>query len=296
MAAPSTNLTHAECRARAAALTVASYRVELDLSRAADPAAATFPSRSTVTFTGTFTGGSTWIDLIADRVSAARIDGRELDVTGYDGARLAVPAADGPHELVVEAECRYSRTGEGLHRFVDPADGATYLYTHFEPTDARRVFANFEQPDLKARCTFVVTAPEGWQIVSGQAETARTAADGSVTVSFGPTPPQSTYLTALAAGPYHRVTDVWRDVPLGVLCRASMAEYLDAEAIFTVTRQGLDFYDRAFGTPTPGASTTRSSCPSTTSARWRTRAWSPSPRASSSAARRRARTGRVGPR
>ena len=241
--APLANLTHAECRARAAATTVAGYRVELDLTRAADPDVATFPSRSTVTFTG----GPTWIDLIAERVTAARLDGRDLDVGGYDGARLAVPATAGEHELVVEAECRYSRSGEGLHRFVDPADGATYLYTHFEPTDARRVFANFEQPDLKARFTFVVTAPEGWQVVSGQAEAARTAH----TVTFAPTPPQSSYLTALAAGPYHRVTDNWRDVPLGVLCRASMAEHLDPDEILTVTKQGLDFYDEAFGHPYP---------------------------------------------
>jgi len=245
VAAPSTNLTHAECRARAAAVTVATYRIELDLRRAADPDVATFPSRSTVAFTAT--DGPTWIDLIADRVSAARLDGRELDVGGYDGARLPVPATAGAHELVVEADCRYSRSGEGLHRFVDPEDGATYLYTHFEPTDARRVFANFEQPDLKARFTFVVTAPDGWQVVSGQPEASRSAG----TVTFAPSPPQSSYLTALAAGPYHRVTDVWRDVPLGVLCRASMAGHLDADEIVTVTRQGLEFYDRAFGHPYP---------------------------------------------
>jgi hypothetical protein len=101
-----------------------------------------------------------------------------------------------------------------LHRFVDPVDGATYLYTHFEPTDARRVFANFEQPDLKARFTFVVTAPRAWLVVSGQPEATRTDGGGPVgelvTVSFAPTPPQSGYLTALAAGPYHRVADVWR--------------------------------------------------------------------------------------
>ena len=155
VASPSTNLTHAECRTRAESLELASYDVALDLSRAADPDAGTFPSRSTVAFTAT--GGDTWVDLIAERVVAARLNGCELDVAGYDGARLAVPGlADGPNELVVEAECRYSRSGEGLHRFVDPVDDATYLYTHFEPTDARRVFANFEQPDLKARFTFVV--------------------------------------------------------------------------------------------------------------------------------------------
>ena len=294
VAAPSTNLTHAECRARAAALTVASYRVELDLSKAADPAAATFPSRSTVVFTSR--GGPTWIDLIADRVTAARLDGHELDVTGYDGARLTVSAADGPHELVVEAECRYSRTGEGLHRFVDPADGATYLYTHFEPTDARRVFANFEQPDLKARFTFVVTAPDGWRVVSGQPESGRTTSTGSVTTTFAPTPPQSTYLTALAAGPYHRVDDVWRDVPLGVLCRASMAEYLDPEAIFTVTRQGLDFYDRAFGHPYPWGKYDSIFVPEYNLGAMENPGLSPSPRASSTAARRRGPTGRGGPR
>ena len=100
---------------------------------------------------------------------------RELDVSGYDGARLPVTGlADGRNELVVEADCRYSRSGEGLHRFTDPADGATYLYTHFEPTDARRVFAHFEQPDLKARFTFVVTAPGEWRVLSGQAEASRT--------------------------------------------------------------------------------------------------------------------------
>jgi len=247
---PSTNLTHAECRTRAESLRVESYRVELDLSRAAEPDAATFPSRSTIAVAAR--DGETWVDLIADRVVTARLDGRELDVTGYDGARLAVPGLTaGPHELMVEAECRYSRSGEGLHRFVDPVDGATYLYTHFEPTDARRVFANFEQPDLKARFTFVVTAPDGWQVLSGQPVSGRTARAGSATTTFAPTPPQSTYLTALAAGPYHRVDDAWRDVPLGVLCRASMAEHLEPEAILTVTRQGLDFYDRAFGFPYP---------------------------------------------
>jgi aminopeptidase N len=255
VATPSTNLTHAECRARAESLALTSYLVELDLSRAADPDAGTFPSRSRVAFTAQ--GGDTWIDVIAERVVAAHLDGRPLDVAGYDGARLAVPGlVAGPHELVVEAECRYSRTGEGLHRFVDPADGATYLYTHFEPTDARRMFANFEQPDLKARFTFVVTAPRDWRIVSGQPETARTdGGNGAVTVTFAPTPPQSGYLTAVAVGPYHRVEGVWTgaalEVPLGVLCRASMAEHLDPEAIFTVTRQGLDFYDRAFGVPYP---------------------------------------------
>jgi aminopeptidase N len=250
-----TNLTHTECRQRATTVTVESYRVELDLGRAADPGTAVFRSRSTVVFTAR--AERTWVDVIADRVVRARLNGRDLDVSGFDGARLPVVGlAAGHNELVVEADCRYSHSGEGLHRFSDPVDGATYLYTHFEPTDARRVFAHFEQPDLKARFTFVVTAPRDWLILSGQAEAARTGS----TVTFAPTPPQSSYLTALAAGPYHRVDDVWRclrddgsaqEVALGALCRASMAKYLDAQAVFDVTRRGLDFFDRAFGFPYP---------------------------------------------
>jgi aminopeptidase N len=257
---PAPNLTRAECRARAAAVTVETCCVELDLGRAADPDTTTFASRSTITLTAR--AGTTWVDVIADRVVRARLNGRELDTSGYDGARLPVPGlVAGHNELVVEADCRYSRSGEGLHRFTDPADGATYLYTHFEPTDARRVFAHFEQPDLKARFTFTATVPRGWLVLSGQAEVARSAsAAGTATVTFAPTPPQSGYLTALAAGPYHRVTDVWRcvrddgstqEVALGALCRASMAAHLDAPAVFDVTRRGLHFYDRAFGFPYP---------------------------------------------
>ncbi|MDT7580148.1 MAG: aminopeptidase, partial [Pseudonocardiales bacterium] len=251
-----TNLTHAECRRRAAAVSVESYRIELDLSGAADPATAVFRSRSTIVLTARTE--ATWVDVIADRVVSARLNGRELDVSGHDGARLPVSGlAPGENELLVEADCRYSRSGEGLHRFTDPADGATYLYTHFEPTDARRVFAHFEQPDLKARFTFMVTAPREWRILSGQAEASRTEDGDTATVTFAPTPPQSSYLTAIAAGPYHRVDAVWRsgdgtrEVALGALCRASMAEHLDVEGIFDVTRRGLDFYEPAFGVPYP---------------------------------------------
>jgi aminopeptidase N len=247
---PVTNLTHAECRQRAADVTVDAYRVELDLSGAADPATEVFRSRSTIELTARV--DETWVDVIADRVVRVRLNGRDVDQSGFDGARLPVTGlAPGRNELVVEADCRYSRSGEGLHRFTDPADGATYLYTHFEPTDGRRVFAHFEQPDLKARFTFVVTAPRGWRILSGQAEASRRESGDTATVTFAPTPPQSSYLTAVAAGPYHRVSGVWRDVELGALCRASMAEHLDADGILDVTRRGLDFYDRAFGFPYP---------------------------------------------
>ncbi|MEO8851164.1 MAG: aminopeptidase N, partial [Allobranchiibius sp.] len=225
---------------------------------AAEPHQRTFDSRTTIRFGAT--GGSSWIDIVADEIVSATLNGSPLDVTGYDGARLELPGLSDQNELIVDARCLYSRTGEGLHRFTDPSDNATYLYTHFEPTDSRRVFAVFEQPDLKARFSFEVVADATWLIRSGQPEVSRTEADGFAAVRFAPTPPQSSYITAVAAGPYHLVTDEWSvdradgsrlTVPLGVLCRASMAPHLDADDILTLTQQGLTYFDELFAYPYP---------------------------------------------
>ena len=252
-----TNLTHAECAERAHTITVHDQRVELDLRSAPDPGAETFPVSTTITF-GAITE-ETWVDLIADHVLSVTLNGEPLEPQ-YDGARVRLTGLSADNEVRIEAECTYSRSGEGLHRFTDPQDGQTYLYTHFEPTDARRLYPVFEQPDLKARVTFVVTAPQEWQVLSGQPEVSRTEADGFATVTFGPTPPLSSYITAVAAGPYHRVDGTWsvqrpdgssQDVELGVLCRASMVPYLDAEEMLRLTRQGLDFFDEHFAYPYP---------------------------------------------
>ncbi len=252
------NLTHAECRERGAALTVHDYRVELDLRGAPDLTARTFPVTTTVTFSST--QPATWIDLVARQVTSATLNGQPLDVTTYDGARLPLAGLQDDNELSVTANCFYSRTGEGLHRFTDPEDEHTYLYTHLEPTDSRRLFACFEQPDLKARFTFVMTAPRQWTIVSGQPEASRTEDDTDATVTFETTPPQSSYITAVAAGPYHRESDSWsvtradgttQTVELGMLCRQSMAAHASADEIFRITRDGLDFFDEMFGFPYP---------------------------------------------
>ncbi|USQ74993.1 aminopeptidase N [Ornithinimicrobium cryptoxanthini] len=252
------NLTHAECAERARTISLRSQRVELDLSGAPDPAQRTFRAVSTVTFGATT--DETWIDIVADSVIAATLNGTPLDVSTYDGARLVIAGLEAENELRVEADCVYSVTGEGLHRFTDPEDDNTYLYTHFEPTDSRRLYPVFEQPDLKAEFTFVVTAPQDWEILSGQPEVGRTTADGCATVTFAPTPPLSSYITAVAAGPYHRVESTWsveradgsrQEIPLTVLCRRTMVPHFDADDVLTVTHQGLDFFDRHFGFPYP---------------------------------------------
>ncbi|MBM4483657.1 aminopeptidase N [Prescottella equi] len=246
------NLTRSETAARSAAVTVRAYRVELDVSDAPDETEAGFLTTTTVEFDATTP--ETWLDFLGLEVRSVIVNGQFVDVE-YDGARIPLHGLRRSNTVVVSAVGCYSRSGEGLHRFRDPVDGATYLYTQYEPSDARRVFACFEQPDMKAPFTFAVIAPSGWEVASNR-PAAMVEDDGDrQSVEFSPTLPISTYITAIVAGPYHRVESQWRrgdlDVPLGLLCRASLARYLDADTIFEVTRQGLDFFAENFDYPYP---------------------------------------------
>ncbi|GAA1507838.1 aminopeptidase N [Kribbella lupini] len=256
---PGTNLTRDEARTRAGLLRDVSYAIELDLSTAAS-GAPTFASTTTLTF-GAESGASTFADLIAATVREITLNGRSLDPDSvYDGSRIQLDDLQERNELRVVADCIYSRTGEGLHRSVDPADKETYLYTQFEVPDARRVFTTFEQPDLKAPFTFTVSAPARWVVISNAATpepTPYTGENGEELArwEFAPTVPMSTYITAVVAGPYHVVTDSYEGpngtYPLSLLCRPSLADHLDTEDLFEVTKQGFELFERAFGTPYP---------------------------------------------
>ncbi|RKE19106.1 aminopeptidase N [Streptomyces sp. TLI_171] len=258
---PGKNLSREEARDRAAIIRVEGYRVHLDVSAAADPGRPTFRSTTRISFDCSTPGASSFADLLAPEVVSVELNGRRLDPAEvFDGARVALPALAARNELTVVAECAYSRTGEGLHRFVDPADGETYLYTHYEPADARRVFANFEQPDLKAPFAFTVTAPAAWDVYANAVPETVTADGSTRTWEFAPTRPISTYLTAVVAGPYHVVRDHYSrelpdgtvlEIPLAATCRRSLAPYFDADEILTVTKQGLDFFHQEFDYPYP---------------------------------------------
>ncbi len=253
------NLTRDEARERARLLTVESYDVELDLT--GDDSR--FRSVTDIRFGCREPGVGTFVDLTAPSVTEIILNGKPVDpATAFDGTRVTLPPLAADNELRVVADGAYMRTGEGLHRFVDPVDGGVYLYTQFETSDAQRVYACFDQPDLKARFELTVAAPDGWTVVSNAAPDAAHPvhtgpddqhADGSGARRwhFPPTPPVSTYITALVAGPYHAVHGEHDGIPLGVYCRASLAEHLDADDIFAVTRQGLDFYRRVFGRDYP---------------------------------------------
>ncbi|HEY8339092.1 MAG TPA: aminopeptidase N [Egibacteraceae bacterium] len=237
------NLTRAEARARADLLGDVAYRVDLDLTRGD----ATFTSDTTVTFSCRRPGASTFIDLDAETVHRVELNGVALGDDAVHGQRVRLPELAAANELRIVADCRYSRTGVGLHRFTDPVDGSVYLHTQFEPFEAHRVYACFDQPDLKAPFTLTVRAPAEWQVVSNTAaESTADDGDGARRWSFPATQPLSPYVTALVAGPFSVVRDRHGDLDLGVWCRASLAPYLDADEIFEVTKQGFDFFTEAF--------------------------------------------------
>ncbi|MFJ4775010.1 aminopeptidase N [Streptomyces sp. NPDC088762] len=254
---PGENLSRDEARVRAELLSVDGYEVALDVRSAVDEAEPaegprTFRSVTTIRFRAAASGTSTFADLIAPSVNSVTLNGRALDPAAvFDGARITLEGLAAENVLVVDANCAYSRTGEGLHRFVDPEDGEVYLYTQYEPADARRVYANFEQPDLKAPYRFEVTAPEDWQVWSNGAEESR---EGGVR-RFAQTEPISTYITCVVAGPYHYVTDTYTrgdlTIPLGAMCRKGLARHFDADDIFLVTKQGFDLFHELFDYPYP---------------------------------------------
>ncbi|WP_024793332.1 aminopeptidase N [Tomitella biformata] len=249
------NLTRDQAVARAAQLSAVAYRIEIDLTDGAgNPGTDTFASRTTITFDAA-EGTETFIELIAERLNGVSLNGdrrRTDDYTLEHG--LPLSGLKATNELVVDATCAYSNTGEGLHRFQDPADDEVYLYSQFETADAKRMFACFDQPDLKATYALTVIAPPHWKVISNSAAlTLEPAANGAVKHIFATTPVMSTYLVALIAGPYAQWDDVYSDehgeIPLGLFCRSSLAEFMDAERLFTETKQGFGFYHQSFGIP-----------------------------------------------
>jgi aminopeptidase N len=246
-------LTRAEAQTRARLLDVHRYTIALDLTTGPDgPEPADeehFGSRCVIHFTAR-EDGDTFVELRPARLHTLTLDGRALDPAALEDNRYPLTGLTaGEHELTVEADMRYSRTGEGMHRFTDPADGETYVYTQMFLEDVQRVFAAFDQPDLKAVFEISVRAPRGWTVLSnGVAEH-----DGEGLWTCAPTPPLSTYFTAVAAGPWHSVRTEHAGLPFGIHCRRSLAPHLntDADEILDITKQCFDRYHEKFDEPYP---------------------------------------------
>ena len=244
------DLTREEARERAGLVTVDSYEVDLDFTRGGEE----FGSTCVVRFACSQAGANTYVDLVAERIHEVTLNGVPLDVSGFVGDRLELPGLAADNVLTVSGDFAYTHESRGVHRSVDQADGKVYLFTEFFPAEARRVFAAFDQPDLKATFAFTVTAPDHWLVLSNSAtpEPEPTPGrPGAATWSFPPTPRLSSYVASFVAGEYAYVQDTFttrrgQQIPLGVACRASLAEHLEAEDMFEITKQGLDFYTDLF--------------------------------------------------
>lgn len=268
---PGANLTRVEAEERKSIVQYPiQYSVDLDLTQGDT----TFVSTSTIQF-GAKAGESTFLDLIADEVTAVTVNGESVEPSEvFADSRIALNNLRERNEVVVTALCRYSTTGEGLHRSVDPSDGNVYLYSQFEVPDARRVYAVFDQPDLKAVFTFSVLAPCSWIVTSNMPverteDTDQMTLDGTLGTkpaehakrwTFAPTPTMSSYLTAICAGPYAEWRTTYqnedgRTIPMAQYCRQSLKDDFakDVDYLFDITKKGFAFYAKTWGVPYPYA-------------------------------------------
>ncbi|MDR0433254.1 MAG: aminopeptidase N [Bifidobacteriaceae bacterium] len=264
---PGTNLTRQEAAQRAALISVRSYEIELDLTGATSPGGPgspsgagrggeTFGSISTIRFDCSSPGQGTFVDLVAPQVERIVLNGHPVDLSAFADSRIQLSDLSSQNVLVVQARCAYTNTGEGLHRFTDPLDGRTYVYSQFEVADSRRVFAVFEQPDLKATFRFTVTAPDGWTVVSNMPELSAAPGDNGTVHHFATSPRMSSYLAAVIGGPYVRwseevVSSDGRTIPMNLYARQSLSQHVEPDEVFDTTKRGFAFYESSFDYPFP---------------------------------------------
>jgi len=247
---PGINISRIEATERAAHIRVESYDVTLDVTTGDE----TFYSKSEATFTCTTPGYSTFIDACGRRVISATLNGVAIDTTGFDGQSIFLNNLAAKNHLVIEIEGIYSKSGEGLQRSVDPSDGEIYLYSQGETAYIRHMFPCFDQPSLKATFTLTVTTPGHWEAISNNPVASKESMGEKTLWKFTTTPRIPMYLAVLIAGPYSHVHDVHKggkEVPLGIYCRKSMAQYLDPDDIFLLTKQGFDYFEKTFGLAYP---------------------------------------------
>jgi aminopeptidase N len=247
---PGLNSKRNEAQERSAHLKVDSYNVTLDVTGGEE----TFLSKTIVKFSCNKAGYDTFIDAVAKRVISATLNGKPVDTNNYDGETIFLIGLQTENELVLELEAAYSKNGEGLQRSVDPVDNEVYLYSQGETAFIRKMYPCFDQPDLKAHFILTAIAPSHWQVISNYSVNTKTEMGNKTKWEFKPTPKISTYVTAMVAGPYSHVQDEYvgkKKVPLGIYCRKSLAEFLDPEDIFLITKQGFAYFEKVFGLEYP---------------------------------------------
>ena len=241
-------LTQSEAEERASRVSHVTYDLSIALARGQEG----YEGEVTVAFE--LKGeGDIFLDFRGRDLTLLEVNGERIEEPSRSAYRLTIPAAalnapNGARNRVrIVFANDYDHTGDGFHQFIDPEDGEKYLYTNFEPYEAHRLFPCFDQPDIKAEYTLTASAPEDWELITSSAERSREATgEGLLRRTYETTPPFSTYLFSLIAGPYHAFRDQHGDIPLGFFCRKSLVRHVDTDELFTLTKQGLDFYAEFF--------------------------------------------------
>ena len=238
------SLTYTEAQARAARISNVAYRIDLDLT-----SRESFGCRTTVTFDLLDPRATTFLELADAEDLRLTVNDAPVEHPAYDGTRITLHDLEPVNEVVVEARVPYVNDGDGMHSFTDPADDTTYVAAYAGMDLAHKVFACFDQPDLKAPITLTVRAPEGWTVIAN----GREAVSDDDTWRFTTTPPISTYLFTVCAGPWHSHTWEHAGLPFGWHARASLAAELDRDIdnLREVTEACFDFYTRTFDEPYP---------------------------------------------
>lgn len=243
---PGNNLSRAEAFERSNLLKVDNYQVTIDVTKGSE----TFYAKSIVKFRCNQPGASTFIDAVGKKLISATLNGASIPDSKFTGQSLQLDELKSENELIIEIEAVYSKTGEGLQRSVDPVDNEVYLYSQGETAFIRNMYPCFDQPDLKATFDFRVIAPSHWQVISNNPVKSSIESGDTRTWEFTTTPIMSTYITAVVAGPYAHVQDEYKGakrIPLGIYCRKSLFQHLDADEIFLITKQGFEYFEKVFG-------------------------------------------------
>ena len=243
---PGNNLSRAEAYERSNLLKTSNYQVTIDVTKGDE----TFYAKSVVRFSCSKPGSVTFIDAVGKKLISATLNGKSIPDSKFTGQSLILEDLAAENELVVEIEAIYSKTGEGLQRSVDPVDNEVYLYSQGETAFIRNMYPCFDQPDLKATFDISVIAPAHWEVISNNPVKSCVEESGNKKWEFTTTPIMSTYITAVVAGPYAHVHDEYqgsKKIPLGIYCRKSLFQHLDADEIFLLTKQGFDYFEKVFG-------------------------------------------------
>ncbi|MGZ5405315.1 MAG: aminopeptidase N, partial [Nocardioides sp.] len=247
------SLTRPEAEERSALLSVDRYDITADLRGLLD--GEVWEATSTVRFSCREPGASTFVDAVGEILSAS-LNGTDLDPSTAADGRLPLPDLRADNTLVLTLRQTDVTSSAGILRTVDPTDDQVYVWTSLECDDARRLWGCFDQPDLKAPHRFTVTAPEAWTVLSNmRPESVSDPDDGARVWSFPDTPPLSTYVVVVNAGPFHEVRETRGDHDLGLYCRQSLRDALDRDAgwLCDLSEKGLAFFGERFGQPFPEA-------------------------------------------